>query len=51
MTTIATSGKFTAQFNGGSTYFVIDNTGEVWAREDSHRKILGRLKKIAACYR
>lgn len=47
MTTIATKGDFKVMYNGSNTYFVIDNTDNVWYRVSSQKVAINKLNKIA----
>lgn len=46
METITNANGFKLQFNGSKTYFIIDNTNQVWFATDTLRKAKNRLNKI-----
>ncbi|MGB0861420.1 MAG: hypothetical protein ACPGXZ_00805 [Saprospiraceae bacterium] len=48
MTIINEQHGFTTQLIGGS-YCILDDTGQVWYRESTFRKIKNKLKKIFSC--
>ena len=50
ITTIKKEKDFRIEFNGSNTYFIIDNTGQVWDMVNTLRKAENRLKKILSYY-
>jgi hypothetical protein len=46
MTTVTTQANFKIQFNGSTTYFVVDKNGDCWGRTDTERKAKNILRKI-----
>ena len=46
MTTITETKGFKIEFNGGKTYFVTDEHGQVWFSTDTEKKATNKLNKI-----
>ena len=46
MKTIKKQNGFKIEFNGKSTYFITDSSGNVWGRTDTERKANNRFNKI-----
>ena len=46
MTTLTAQANFKIQFNGSSTYFIVDTNGDCWGRTNTERKAKNILRKI-----
>jgi len=46
MTTITETKRFKIEFNGSKTYFITDDTGQVWFSTYTLKKATNRLNKI-----
>ena len=47
MTIIAQNSEFKVEFNGGSTYMIVDNQGTCWMVKDTERKALNYFNKVS----
>ena len=50
MTVIKKEKDFKIEFNGKSTYMIVDSNGDVWDRVDTLRKATNRFNKILSYY-
>lgn len=47
MKTIAQNKEFKIEFNGSSTYMIVDNCGTCWKAVSSERKALNYFNKVS----